>query len=121
MSNRIFQILLLLAIPSISIADVGIREVVMEAISSPEGRSEGFVSGPLADMIRGSINVPHAKVLASVKVIEKLHEEGCKRARIQLTTPGVILPTTDGKGHPLHLEVELNVCENGLPPPDRSS
>ena len=43
-------------------------------------------------------------------------QEGCKRFNIRFTTPGTLLPMTDGSSRMLDMSMKLNMCRNGFPP-----
>ena len=74
------------------------------------------ISGPMADMIRGQINRPDAKIIADVITVGDLPQAGCKRLAIRFTTPGTLLPMKDGQARMLDVALKLNMCENGMPP-----
>lgn len=96
--------------------DTNFRSLIMEAMQSKTGSTTAELTGPLADIIRGRINRPNAKILAEVTTLEKLPQEGCKRFQIRFTTPGTLLPTEDGRQQMLDLNMKLNMCPNGMPP-----
>ena len=74
------------------------------------------INGPMADMIRGQINRPGAKIVADVITVGDLPQAGCKRFAVRFTTPGTLLPTKDGQSRMLDVAIKLNMCENGMPP-----
>lgn len=119
-------LLVLLSIASVAVnaqafSGTDFKALLLEAINAPTGISKAEVTGPLADKIRGQIGQPTATVMAAVSVIEKLPQEGCKRLLIQITTPGTLLATSDGKSRPLEMMMKLNMCPNGLPPTNQQA
>ena len=92
------------------------RDLLMKAMNSKDGKVTVEVSGKTAEVIRQQINRPNARVVAEVTTVAKLKQEGCKRFNIRYTTPGTLLPMTDGSTRMLDMSVKLNMCQNGLPP-----
>ena len=92
------------------------RELILKAMKSPSGTASMEISGPMADMIRGQINRPEARIVADVSTVGPLPQEGCKRFLVRFTTPGTLLPTKDGQSRMLDVAMKLNMCENGMPP-----
>lgn len=103
-------------LPLIAHAESSHRELVLRAMKSPSGTASMEISGPMADMIRGQINRPNAKIIADVMTVGDLPQAGCKRFAIRFTTPGTLLPTKDGQARMLDVALKLNMCENGMPP-----
>ena len=103
-------------LPFIAYAESSHRELLLRAMKSPSGTASMEISGPMADMIRGQINRPDAKIIADVITVGDLPQAGCKRFAIRFTTPGTLLPTKDGQARMLDVAVKLSMCENGMPP-----
>ena len=103
-------------LPCIAYAESSHRELLLRAMKSPSGTASMEISGPMADMIRGQINRPDAKIIADVITVGDLPQAGCKRFAIRFTTPGTLLPTKDGQARMLDVALKLNMCENGMPP-----
>lgn len=74
----------------------------------------------MADSIRLQTNAPNARVVAEVDTLTDLPQEGCKRLRLILTTPGMLFETPRGSNAPLRIGVMLNICTDGQPPGDES-
>ena len=103
-------------LPCIAYAESSHRELLLRAMKSPSGTASMEISGPMADMIRGQINRPDAKIIADVITVGDLPQAGCKRLAIRFTTPGTLLPMKDGQARMLDVALKLNMCENGMPP-----
>ena len=103
-------------LPLIAYAESSHRELLLRAMKSPSGTASMEINGPMADMIRGQINRPNAKIIADVMTLGDLPQAGCKRFAIRFTTPGTLLPTKDGQDRMLDVALKLNMCENGMPP-----
>ena len=92
------------------------RDLLLKAMDAKDGRIVVDVTGKTAEMIRQQINRPNARVVAEVSTIEQLKQEGCKRFNIRFTTPGTLLPMSDGSTQILDMSMKLNMCRNGFPP-----
>lgn len=92
------------------------RDILLKAMDANDGRVVVDVTGKIAEMIRQQINRPNARVVAEVSTIEQLKQDGCKRFNIRFTTPGTLLPMSDGSTQMLDMSMKLNMCRNGLPP-----
>lgn len=92
------------------------RDLLMKAMNAKDGKVVVDVTGKTAEVIRQQINRPSARVVAEVTTVARLKQEGCKRFNIRFTTPGTLLPMTDGSSRMLDVSVKLNMCQNGLPP-----
>lgn len=109
-------LVLLLAAPIFAYADTDYRDLLMKAMYAKDGKASAELSGKVAEMIRAQINRPNAKVVADVTTIAELKQEGCKRFQVRFTTPGTLLPMTDGQSRMLDMNMKLNMCQNGFPP-----
>ena len=114
--ERWIGVLLLAAVPLSGAAATNFRALLFDAMHSPTGTIVTEIDGPVADKIRGDINQPTAKVMGEISTVDSLPQEGCKTMRIRFFTPGTLLPTKDGKGQMLDMQMRLNMCPNGLPP-----
>ena len=103
-------------LPVFAHAESSHRELLLRAMKSPSGTASMEINGPMADMIRGQINRPGAKIVADVITVGDLPQAGCKRFAVRFTTPGTLLPTKDGQSRMLDVAIKLNMCENGMPP-----
>jgi len=96
------------------------KKLFLQALNSPSGKSRTDVTGPMADSIRLQTNSPNARVVAEVDTLKALPQEGCKRLRLIITTPGMLFETPSGSNTPLRIGVMLNICPDGQPPSDES-
>lgn len=92
------------------------RDLILKAMHAKEGKSHVDLQGSVADMIRQQINHPNARVSAEVTTVEELKDDGCKRFQIRFTTPGTLLPMSDGSSQMFDMSMFLNMCKNGMPP-----
>jgi hypothetical protein len=59
-------------LPVFAHAESSHRELLLRAMKSPSGTASMEISGPMADMIRGQINRPNAKIVADVITVGDL-------------------------------------------------
>ncbi|WP_299159652.1 hypothetical protein [Accumulibacter sp.] len=110
-----------LAIALCVLAPLGTRDVLaadlkqhlIAAIDAPDGRSDGELSGRMAEFFKGQTRSP-APVRVQVTTLRKFAEAGC--ARLEATLIQDDVPTKDGKRIPLAVRYELNLCRDGQPP-----
>lgn len=114
--RRLIAAITMTILPLIAHAESSHRELLLRAMKSPSGTASMEINGPMADMIRGQINRPNAKIIADVITVGDLPQAGCKRFAIRFTTPGTLLPTKEGQARMLDVALKLNMCENGMPP-----
>ena len=95
------------------------KVLLLKAMRSPNGSATETINGPVADMIRGQIQKPDARVVATVTTLRALPVEGCKRMKVELATPGTKINALDGTQRPLELSFQMNMCENGIPISDQ--
>lgn len=95
------------------------KVLLLKAMRSPNGSASEPINGPVADMIRGQIQKPDARVVATVTTVRPLPVEGCKRMKVELSTPGTKINSLDGTKRPLELAFQMNMCENGTPISDQ--
>lgn len=106
-------------IPQICSANTEFKPIIMEAVNSESGEAQAYLSGPLADLIRARTNKPNMDILVQVTTLQQLPEPGCKRVKIRFTTPGTVLPVSDGSSRMLDMDLKLNICKDGQPPPSK--
>ena len=111
----VFSLFLLLIAP-VCFGETDYKQVLLEAMRSPSGKASEDVSGEIADTIRQIIKRPNAVIRADVSTKGKLAQEGCQRLGVRFTSPGTLLPLSNGSSRMLDFEFELNMCENGKPP-----
>ena len=92
------------------------KQLFLDAMTSPTKTASAEINGPLAEMIRNRTHMTGARIMADVSVIKDLPQDGCKRLKMVLTMPGSKIPRKDGTSEPFHLENLFNMCENGQPP-----
>lgn len=90
-----------------------LKQVLIAAIDAPDGRSDGDLSGRMAEFFKGQTRSP-APVRLQVRTLRKFAEAGC--ARLEATLIQDDVPTKDGKRIPLAVRYELNLCRDGQPP-----
>ena len=101
----------LLASESIYAGDL--KQYLLAAINSPDGRSDGELSGSMAEFFKGQTH-SSAPVKVQVRTLSKFSENGCARLEANLIQENV--PTKDGKQIPVVIHYELNLCRDGQPP-----
>jgi hypothetical protein len=95
--------------------DQEIATLVRKAMA--DGSAEGEVSGPFRDQFRTAIKNPSARVFVNIKKLADLRQEGCKRLKMSYSASGTFLKSkADGSQHPFNFWIEINMCENDLPP-----
>lgn len=90
-----------------------LKHYLIAAIDSPDGRSDGELSGSMADLFKGQTH-SSAPVKVQVRTLSKFSEDGCARLEANLIQDNV--PTKDGKQIPVVIRYELNLCRDGHPP-----
>ena len=90
-----------------------LKERLIAAIDAPEGRSEGELTGPMADVFQAQTR-SSAPVRAQVTTLTKFAQAGC--ARLQVTLRQEDVPTREGQRVPFAVRYELNLCRDGQPP-----
>ena len=107
----VLSVLGLLGTRDVVAADL--KQHLIAAIDAPDGRSDGELSGRMADFFKGQTRSP-APVRLQVRTLRKFAEAGC--ARLEATLIQEDVPTKDGKRIPLAVRYELNLCRDGQPP-----
>ena len=110
-----------LAIALCVLAPLGTRDVLaadlkqhlIAAIDAPDGRSDGELSGRMAEFFKGQTR-SSSPVRVQVRTLRKFATAGC--ARLEATLIQDDVPTKDGKRIPLAVRYELNLCRDGQPP-----
>jgi hypothetical protein len=90
-----------------------LKQHLIAAIDAPDGRSDGDLSGRMAEFFKGQTR-SSAPVRVQVRTLRKFAEAGC--ARLEATLIQDDVPTKDGKRIPLAVRYELNLCRDGQPP-----
>ena len=90
-----------------------LRAHLLAALDAPGGRSEGDLSGPMADLFRAQTR-SSAPVRVQVRRLTTFAQAGCARLQASLTQEDV--PTREGKQFPFAVRYELNLCRDGQPP-----
>ena len=107
----VLSVLGLLATRDVVAADL--KQHLIAAIDAPDGRSDGELSGRMAEFFKGQTRSP-APVRLQVRTLRKFAEAGC--ARLEATLIQDEVPTKDGKRIPFAVRYELNLCRDGQPP-----
>ena len=95
------------------LAAADLKAHLLAALDSPEGRSDGDLSGPLAEFFQAQTR-SSAAVRVQVRTLTKFAQEGC--ARLQATLLQDDVPTREGQRVPFAVRYELNLCRDGQPP-----
>ena len=90
-----------------------LKQHLIAAIDAPDGRSDGDLSGRMAEFFKGQTR-SSSPVRVQVRTLRKFAEAGC--ARLEATLIQEDVPTKDGKRIPLAVRYELNLCRDGQPP-----
>jgi len=90
-----------------------LKHHLITAIDAPDGRSDGELSGRMAEFFKGQTR-SSAPVRLQVRTLRKFAEAGCARLEAMLIQNEV--PTGDGKRVPFAVRYELNLCRDGQPP-----
>ena len=94
-------------------AAADLKAHLLAALDSPGGRSEGDLSGRMADLVRAQTR-SSAPVRVQVRRLTTFAQAGC--ARLQATLVQEDVPTSEGKQFPFAVRYELNLCRDGQPP-----
>ena len=90
-----------------------LKQHLIAAIDAPDGRSDGDLSGRMAEFFKGQTR-SSAPLRVQVRTLRKFATAGC--ARLEATLIQDDVPTKDGKRVPLAVRYELNLCRDGQPP-----
>ncbi|MDR2014745.1 MAG: hypothetical protein LBP99_03870 [Azoarcus sp.] len=82
-----------------------------------EGKASAYLSGQVADYIREQIKHPEAKILLEITRVDNHGKPGCHGLRMKFSTPGTLLPMTDGSSRELDLGHFTNLCPKSSSPP----
>lgn len=94
-----------------------IGDIAKQAIEAT-GPVMAELSGAFAEKIADTIHVPDARIVVTAKAVGSLARPGCKRVLVIVEAPDTALKLANGKTAPYHLEVTLNLCADGTPPPE---
>ncbi len=90
-----------------------IKELLMQALSAPDGKSKGVTEGKEADAIHAATGATDP-VRAEISTLKRFKQVGCSRLAVKLIQPNT--PTKSGAKTDFALNYELNLCQNGMPP-----
>ena len=90
-----------------------LKAQLIAAIDAHEGRSEGELSGPMAEVFQAQTR-SSAPVRVQVRRLIAFAQAGC--ARLQVTVMQEDVPTREGQRVPFAVRYELNLCRDGQPP-----
>ena len=107
----VLSVLGLLGTRDVVAADL--KQHLIAAIDAPDGRSDGELSGRMAEFFKGQTR-SSSPVRVQVRTLSKFATAGC--ARLEATLIQDEVPTKDGKRVPLAVRYELNPCRDGQPP-----
>ena len=107
----VLSVLGLLGTSDVVAADL--KQHLIAAIDAPDGRSDGELSGRMAEFFKGQTR-SSSPVRVQVRTLSKFATAGC--ARLEATLIQDDVPTKDGKRIPLAVRYGLNLCRDGQPP-----
>jgi len=90
-----------------------LKQYLIAAIDSSDGKSDGELSGSMAELFKLQTH-SSAPVRVQVRTLSRFSEDGCARLEANLIQENV--PTKDGKQIPVVIRYELNLCRDGHPP-----
>ena len=90
-----------------------LKQHLIAAIDAPDGRSDGDLSGRMAEFFKGQTR-SSSPLRVQVRTLSKFATAAC--ARLEATLIQDDVPTKDGKRVPLAVRYELNLCRDGQPP-----
>ena len=90
-----------------------VKQLMVRAIDSPDGKAIGFVLGQIADKFQRTTG-SSGSGKAEVTTLKSFQQEGCKRLNVRLTQSGV--PTSDGRFIDFGIDYSLNMCRDGSSP-----
>ena len=92
---------------------VDLKAHLLAALDAPAGRSDGDLSGPMAELFQAQTR-SSGPVRVQVRTVRRSVQAGC--ARLQATLLQDEVPTREGKRVPFAVRYELNLCRDGQPP-----
>jgi len=115
MKKRLFFLACLAMVAGASQASEGrgVKDLMLQALHSPDGTASGIVEGKEADKIHETTG-SYDPLRGEVSTIRRYKEEGCSRLRVKLVQPNT--PTKEGPKTDFALNYEMDMCKNGMPP-----
>lgn len=94
-----------------------LREILLEAIDSPDGQARAVLTSGVADAITARFRAI-SPLFVDVTTLTRYAQPGCRRLRLSLWQEGVVLPGAVDANEPKSRSVsfDLNYCRDGLPP-----
>ena len=108
--DRILITLLLLALSPLAVAkpSATVKQLLLMAIDSPDGRANGVLTDAIADRFRLATGST-LPVLVDVSTLKHFRQEGCRRLNLRIRQEGA------GKGQ-FGIDYGINLCRDGSPP-----
>ena len=108
--DRILLTLLLLALSPLAVAkpSATVKQLLLMAIDSPDGRANGVLTDAIADRFRLATGST-LPVLVDVSTLKHFRQEGCRRLNLRIRQEGA------GKGQ-FGIDYGINLCRDGSPP-----
>lgn len=94
------------------------RELMIEAIDSPDGKASGVLTGEMADAIGRGFGTD-APLMIEVTTLKRYRQEGCRRLNVSFTQRGVHLPGDSASGA-RRIDFGIDYCRDGRPPSSRA-
>lgn len=105
------------ALPNATFAS-SLKDLAIEALLKPSGRSSGQIDGDAARTFRALLRTD-LPIQASVVRLEKYRQEGCGRLQIELDVPGQTVKTKSGEQQPMATGFRMDLCVDGQAPVDK--
>jgi hypothetical protein len=90
--------------------EVGSEYSPLMAQAVREGKASTYLKGQFADYIRSQIGKPDAKILLTVTRIDEQGKAGCFGLKMHFTSPGTLLPMSDGTKGELDVWYYEDMC-----------
>lgn len=107
------RLCLFVALGSTQCLAADLKAHLIAAIDAPAGRSDGDLTGPMADFFSAQTR-SSAPVRVQVRTLSRFAEAGC--ARLEATLIQDEVPTREGERIPFAVRYEINLCRDGQPP-----
>lgn len=99
--------------PAFALEYTSVKQLMVRAIDSPDGKARGYILGSIADKFKKTTG-SSGRVSAEVSTIKSFNRYGCKRLNVRLTQSDV--PTSEGQIADFVIDYGLNMCRDGSPP-----
>jgi len=90
-----------------------VKDLMLHALNSIDGKASGIVEGKEADKIHETTG-SYDPLRGEVSTIRRYKEAGCSRLSLKLIQPNT--PTKEGPKTDFAMNYELDLCKSGMPP-----